>query len=86
VGGYPGEYAIIARRSGQTWYVAGINGRDEARQFDLTPLSSIVTGANDVSCFLDGNEERSWQLNKSATLPTSIHCLPRGGFVLVINH
>ena len=86
VSGYPGEYAIIARRSGQTWYVAGINGRDEARQFDLTALSSIVTGANDVTSFLDGNEERSWQLNKSATLPTSIHCLPRGGFVLVINH
>lgn len=28
--GYPGEMAVIARRSGKTWYVAGINGGNPA--------------------------------------------------------
>jgi len=84
VGGYPGEYAIIARRSGETWYVAGVNGRDEAREFDLSPLTAIIADATDVECFFDGNEERSWQLKRVTTLPTSVQCLPRGGFLLVV--
>jgi alpha-glucosidase len=28
VDGYPGKYAVIARRSGDTWYIAGINATD----------------------------------------------------------
>ena len=86
VNGYPGENVIIARRSGKTWYVAGINGRDEAQDLDISSLSAIVKSTTDVTCFLDGNEERSWQLSKATTLPTTVHCLPRGGFVLVIKH
>ncbi len=26
VDGFPGEFVILARRSGKTWYIAGING------------------------------------------------------------
>ena len=29
--GYPGESVVLARRHGSTWYVAGINGRDETQ-------------------------------------------------------
>ena len=28
IAGYPGEYVIMARRSGKKWYLAGINGTD----------------------------------------------------------
>ncbi len=29
IGGYPGEYAIIARKSGDDWFIGGLNGLDE---------------------------------------------------------
>ena len=31
IDGYPGQYAVLARRSGDTWYYAGINASPEAR-------------------------------------------------------
>jgi len=84
VRGYPGKDVVIARRSGNTWYVAGINGTDQACALDVRALSGIVPQTGSISCFLDGTEERSWQLKQQSSLPTYIHCLPRGGFVLVI--
>ena len=36
IDGYPGKYAIIARRAGNTWYVAGINA-------DKQPLKKTIT-------------------------------------------
>lgn len=84
VRGYPAKDVVIARRSGTTWYVAGINGTDQACALDVKALSEMIPQASSVTCFLDGAEERSWQLKQQQTLPSSIHCLPRGGFVLVV--
>lgn len=36
IDGYPGRYAIIARRSGNKWYVAGINAQKETVKTTLT--------------------------------------------------
>jgi alpha-glucosidase len=33
--GYPGKYAVIARRSGHRWYIAGINGDTTQRKINL---------------------------------------------------
>jgi hypothetical protein len=35
VEGFPGDYAVLARRKGTTWYVAGISGRPEAQAVRL---------------------------------------------------
>lgn len=35
IDGYPGRYAVIARRSGNKWYVAGINATDKEIALDL---------------------------------------------------
>ncbi|MCH5684935.1 glycoside hydrolase family 97 C-terminal domain-containing protein [Niabella sp. W65] len=29
IDGYPGKYAVIARRHNNQWYVAGVNGQKE---------------------------------------------------------
>ena len=84
VSGYPGESVVIARRSGNKWFVAGINGTEQAYDFDLSRLPSIVGKGRKAECFLDANEDRAWQLHTSAPLPKSVHCRARGGFVLVI--
>ena len=80
VSGYPGESVVLARRSGNTWYVAGINGTNDAKTltFDL----SFISGQN-VSIFAD-TAKKPWDIRTSTTLPTSMECQPRGGFVLVV--
>src|SRR5690606_19785500 len=41
VAGYPGDYVVLARRDGNRWFVAGINGSSEPRtvRLDLPFLS-----------------------------------------------
>ena len=81
--GYPGERVVMARRSGSTWYVAGINGLDEVQtlKFDLSFLGTqdwrVATFADPV----DGG----WDLSTSNRLPSQMTCQPRGGFILKIS-
>ena len=81
VSGYPGEYAVIARRTDNTWYVAGINGTDEAKTIPIN-LNRIVDQFSKAQLFLDGN---MWDIKTVTTLPTEVKCQPRGGFVIVIS-
>ena len=78
VSGYPGESAVLARRSGNTWYVSGINGTDDAKVLNV-PLG-FAKGKH-VTLFADGNP---WAISHPTKLPKQITCKPRGGFVLVI--
>ena len=79
VSGYPGKSAVLARRSGNTWYVAGINGLDEAQKL-TTDLSFI--GKGKAQLFAD-DANGEWKIS-TTELPKEIECQPRGGFVLVI--
>ena len=81
VSGYPAESCVLARRSGSTWYVAGINGKDEPQTL-LTNLSFIKKGK--VQMFAD-NATGEWQISNTNQLPSQMACQPRGGFVLVIS-
>ena len=83
VGGYPADYVVLARRSGNTWYVAGINGTDEQKQIAL-PLEGIVKWQSFTTAFLDGEQSTGWNIRNGGTLPESVTCQPRGGFVFVI--
>ena len=82
--GYPGEYAVLARRKGNRWYIAGINGREEAA--DITFPTERLTGAPAAfRLFGDGDEDRSFQIGTAAPDggTITIPCRARGGFVLV---
>ena len=85
VAGYPGESAVLARRSGDTWYVAGINGTDEEQTISI-PLKGIVKKAKNIYLFADSDDKNNpWNITTERRLPSAITCQPRGGFVLVIN-
>ena len=85
VTGYPGESAVLARRSGNTWYVAGINGTDEEQAISI-PLKGIVKKAKNIYLFADSNDKNNpWNITTERRLPSAVTCQPRGGFVLVIN-
>ena len=78
VSGYPGESCVLARRSGNTWYVAGINGTDSPKTLSLS--LGFVKGKH-ITLFADGEP---WAISQPKKLPKQITCKPRGGFVLVI--
>ncbi|MEE0908056.1 MAG: glycoside hydrolase family 97 catalytic domain-containing protein, partial [Muribaculaceae bacterium] len=44
IDGYPGRYVVIARRSGDKWYIAGINGTKETLQLTIS-LPMLAAGA-----------------------------------------
>ena len=81
VSGYPGESAVLARRSGNMWYVAGINGKDEAQKL-ATNLGFI--GKKKKALLFSDDASSQWQILTIDKLPSEIACQPRGGFVMVI--
>lgn len=84
VSGYPGESCVLARRSGRTWYVAGVNGTDAART--LTVPLDFVKGKYAATLFADsGSKDQPWDIQAIETLPKAVNCQPRGGFVLVVS-
>ena len=90
VSGYPGESVVLARRSGSTWYIAGINGTDEEKELAL-PLEGILSpsrlhapSTSGISAFLDDGE-RAWKILPGVSqIPASVTCRPRGGFVYIV--
>ena len=82
VSGYPADHAVIARRAGATWYVAGINGTDAEKTISLN--LSFIQGKRITSFADSGNTDSPWLITQPNALPASVKMQPRGGFVLVI--
>ena len=83
VSGYPGESCVLARRSGNTWYVAGINGTDETKTLSV-PLP-FIKKVREATLFADsGNKEQPWKIETIKKLPATVTCQPRGGFIFRI--
>ena len=78
--GYPGESVVLARRHGDTWYVAGINGLDKPQtlEFDLSFIP-----AKQVHIFADATAKQ-WDISTAKGIPSKQECLPRGGFLYII--
>ena len=85
VGGYPADYVVIARKSGDKWFVAGINGTDNERKIAVN-LDFIKDG--NFTMFADsGNADSPWTITsvEANSLPKSVKMQPRGGFVIAGN-
>lgn len=80
IDGYPGKYVVLARRSGDNWYVCGINGQDEEKT-----LSVDLSFLQDRSLHMIGDDGNgSLQQSAIASLKTlAIAMKPNGGFVIV---
>lgn len=80
IDGFPGKRVVIARRSGNKWYVAGINGENTGKE--LTLDLSFIPGKGRM--ITDGNTEFSFaQSEVTASRTTNIKVKPAGGFVMV---
>ncbi|WP_313171807.1 glycoside hydrolase family 97 protein [Massilia oculi] len=80
IDGYPGRHAVIARKSGDSWYVAGFNADNEERSVDLD--LSFIEGRSGILT-TDGDGERAFSQAPIKAGKTSIGIKPRGGFVAV---
>ncbi len=86
ISGYPGESVVIARRSKNTWYVAGINGSDIARTIPLSLSKLNIPASAKIQAFCDGTaiEKEKWNIQTLKTLPEAVNLQPRGGVVFII--
>ena len=85
--GYPGEYACLARRKGNKWFIAGINAGKE-RKIEIQ-LNFISKGDHDIKIYEDKPGEemtnlliRNETVNPEKTL--SVTMMVNGGFSTVI--
>ncbi|MDO4164479.1 MAG: glycoside hydrolase family 97 protein [Bacteroides sp.] len=83
IDGYPGRYVVLARRHGDTWYVAAVNATAEPLKLKLS-LPMLPAGET-VSAYTDDKklqpEQKELKLKKDGTLTLTIQ--PQGGVVLV---
>jgi alpha-glucosidase len=82
VAGIPGKYTVVARRKGNAWYIAGINGQDSEQEisFDLPFLRkeinlNLITDGPEAGTFTTTTKKINGKSNK-------MKLIPKGGFVL----
>jgi hypothetical protein len=86
VEGFPGQYVVMARRAGKTWYVAGINADTQLRKIRLDLKALGISGQGKlITNGLDplGFESSDFPAEPGATAG-DIEIRGRGGFVLTI--
>jgi hypothetical protein len=87
IAGEPGKLAVIARRHGETWYLGGINGEDQAKNVGLD-LGFLGDGRFQLDLIADGGDARSFG-GKTMTVESGsavrIAVRPFGGFTATIN-
>jgi hypothetical protein len=85
ISGYPADYSVLARRSENSWYVSGINGRKENKKIVFTP-DFLEQEEYKASYFLDGEEFQTFRFD-TRTMKNdeeiTIDMIPLGGFVVV---
>ncbi|MGK7397470.1 MAG: glycoside hydrolase family 97 catalytic domain-containing protein [Candidatus Cyclobacteriaceae bacterium M3_2C_046] len=88
VDGMPGQEMILARKKGESWYVGGINGEDQAKEFQIN-LDFLTKGKTYQAIVIkDGEHSRGLVTEekqyKDLSDITTVSVLPYGGFVIQI--
>jgi hypothetical protein len=80
--GYPGMYIVVARRDGNTWWLAGASGQDTPRQVNI-PLDFLGKARFKSLLAADGKNDtfscRTETIEAERTF--SVEIAPRGGFL-----
>ncbi|HOJ55711.1 MAG: glycoside hydrolase family 97 catalytic domain-containing protein [Phycisphaerae bacterium] len=84
VTGYPGRDVCLARRKGETWYLAGVNGQNTPCEQKLDLGKFLPAGRYQMTLIADGQGSREFSTQTrtiNAADPVQVNLLPRGGFV-----
>ena len=86
--GYPGESAVVARKKGNDWYIAGVNGKDSPASLRFSLKRLELSSQSTAVLICDGHDDRSFRIQEKyvprADGNISVSCLARGGFVMVV--
>ncbi len=81
VDGYPGNHVILARQSGDTWYLAGIHQAETDKTYEVA-LDFLPEGTYALSLLEDGTDELTFREETVARDQSlSVTLVPYGGFV-----
>ena len=80
VDGYPGKYVVLARRHGDTWYVAGVNATAEPLALNLD-LSTFFGKDKAITIYSDA-KDLSPQKSTAKSAKVKITVPTNGGFVV----
>lgn len=83
VDGFPGKYAVVARKANGKWYIAGVNAQPETVSLDLD-LSQF--GAGEAVIFHDGNDTQLVKdvIKVNPKKKANVTIPEKGGFVVVL--
>jgi len=88
IDGMPGSHAVLARRKGDGWFVAGINGQDKPRTVTLDP-AVLGKGSWKLDLITDGDGPKSFAHPDPRTLASgdklTLSLGAYGGFVARLN-
>lgn len=87
VAGYPGKYAVVARRHGDKWYVAGLNGTDQLMKLTLklpmlagkTVTYYYETASKDKKALWPDSHVKTVKVDKKGNLKVEMQ--PKGGII-----
>ncbi len=87
IDGYPGKKVIIARKKGNQWYIGGLNGEDKNKTL-VVNFNFLGAGNYNLKLIKDGKNAKSFsyesmRVKEGDTI--KVDCLPRGGFVGILN-
>ena len=77
IDGYPGKYVVLARRSGDKWYVAGVNATDQDVKLDLDV--PMLAGSEVLYC---SDDLKSISKPIKVKQKTKVTIKPNGGILL----
>ena len=85
IDGYPGKYAVIARRHDDTWYIAGVNAMDH--QLDLNLDLPMLSKDQQITIYADsdGNPLRATSMTVKDPAGVKTTVKTGHGFVIVSN-
>jgi alpha-glucosidase len=87
VAGVPGQFVILARRKGYTWYLAGVNGQEQPREERIRLAPWLPAGRYELTRISDGADSRQFateQATVEAGQEMTVKLLPQGGFVATL--
>ena len=84
---YPGKYAVVARRHGDKWYVAGLNGTDQLMKLTLklpmlagkTVTYYYETASKNKQALWPDSHVKTAKVDKNGNLKVEMQ--PKGGII-----
>lgn len=86
ISGEPGKFIVIARRKGNNWYIAGIEGEKDPKSLAFN-LPFITEGNYKCELIMDGSDSRSFsnvQQNFSSGDTLNVTMRSKGGFACLL--